>query len=135
MPHINKTKVRVIYADTDQMGVVYHSNYLKYFEIGRTELLRELGMSYKKIEEYGILFPVKEAFVDYKVSIKYDDLIVIHTQVSELKNVSIKLKYEIKNEDESIIYSSGYTLHPFIDRNGKIVCPNDDIYNILLKAK
>ena len=92
-------------------------------------------MSYKKIEEYGILFPVKEAFVDYRVSIKYDDLIVIHTQVSELKNVSIKLKYEIKNEDESIIYSSGYTLHPFIDRNGKIVRPNDDIYNILLKAK
>ena len=135
MPHINKTEIRVIYADTDQMGVVYHSNYLKYFEIGRTELLRELGISYKEIEENGILLPVKEAFANYKVSIKYDDLIIIHTQIEELKNVSIKLKYEIKNKEENIIYSTGYTLHPFIDRNGKIVRPNEKIYNLLLSAK
>ena len=75
MPHINQTEIRVIYADTDQMGVVYHSNYLRYFEIGRTELLRELGISYKDMEACGLFLPVKEAFIDYKISIKYDDII------------------------------------------------------------
>ena len=62
MPHINQTEIRVIYADTDQMGVVYHSNYLRYFEIGRTELLRELGISYKDMEACGLFLPVKEVF-------------------------------------------------------------------------
>ena len=120
MAHVNKTEIRVIYADTDQMGVVYHSNYLRYFEIGRTELLRELGISYKDMEEkYGIMLPVKEAFVDYKISIKYDDIIVVYTSVEKLKNASLRLKYEIRSkENEKILYSTGYTLHPFVNKKG-----------------
>ena len=136
MAHVNKTEIRVIYADTDQMGVVYHSNYLRYFEIGRTELLRELGISYKDMENrYNILLPVKEAFVDYKVSIKYDDIIVVHTRVEKLKNVSLKLKYEIRSkENESILYSTGYTLHPFVNRMGQIVKPEEHLYDIMSKG-
>ncbi|WP_295162445.1 thioesterase family protein [uncultured Brachyspira sp.] len=135
MAHINKTEIRVIYADTDQMGVVYHSNYLRYFEIGRTELLRELGISYKDMEEkYNIMLPVKEAFVDYKVSIKYDEVIEVYTNVEKLKNASLKLKYEIRSkENKKILYCTGYTVHPFINNKGEIVKPDEYIYNIISK--
>ena len=136
MAFVNKTEIRVIYADTDQMGVVYHSNYLKYFEIGRTELLRELGISYKEMEACGLFLPVKEVFIDYKISIKYDDVIVVHTCIDKLKNVSLKLKYEIRNkEDSDLLYTTGYTLHPFINKNGEIIRPENYLYDIMAKGK
>lgn len=137
MAHVNKTEIRVIYADTDQMGVVYHLNYLRYFEIGRTELLRELGISYKDMEEkYNVMLPVKEAFVDYKISIKYDDVIVVHTSVDKLRNASLKLKYEIRSKENDILYSTGYTLHPFVNKkSGDIVKPDDYLYEIMSKGK
>lgn len=136
MPFVNKTEIRVIYADTDQMGVVYHSNYLRYFEIGRTELLRELGISYKEMEACGLFLPVKEAFIDYRISIKYDDIIIINTCIDKLKNVSLKLKYEIRaKEDSNLLYTTGYTLHPFINKNGEIIRPEDYLYDIMAKGK
>lgn len=136
MPFVNKTEIRVIYADTDQMGVVYHSNYLRYFEIGRTELLRELGISYKEMEACGLFLPVKEAFIDYRISIKYDDIIIINTCIDKLKNVSLKLKYEIRaKEDSNLLYTTGYTLHPFINKNGEIIRPEDYLYDIIAKGK
>ena len=136
MAVVNKTEIRVIYADTDQMGVVYHSNYLRYFEIGRTELLRELGISYKEMEACGLFLPVKEVFIDYKISIKYDDVIVVNTCIDKLKNVSLKLKYEIRNkEDSDLLYTTGYTLHPFINKNGEIIRPENYLYDIMAKGK
>ena len=136
MAFVNKTEIRVIYADTDQMGVVYHSNYLRYFEIGRTELLRELGISYKEMEACGLFLPVKEVFIDYKISIKYDDVVVVHTCIDKLKNVSLKLKYEIRNkEDSDLLYTTGYTLHPFINKNGEIIRPENYLYDIMAKGK
>ena len=136
MAFVNKTEIRVIYADTDQMRVVYHSNYLRYFEIGRTELLRELGISYKEMEACGLFLPVKEVFIDYKISIKYDDVIVVHTCIDKLKNVSLKLKYEIRNkEDSDLLYTTGYTLHPFINKNGEIIRPENYLYDIMAKGK
>lgn len=136
MAFVNKTEIRVIYADTDQMGVVYHSNYLRYFEIGRTELLRELGISYKEMEACGLFLPVKEVFIDYKISIKYDDVIIVHTCIDKLKNVSLKLKYEIRNkEDSDLLYTTGYTLHPFINKNGEIIRPENYLYDIMAKGK
>ena len=136
MAFVNKTEIRVIYADTDQMGVVYHSNYLRYFEIGRTELLRELGISYKEMEACGLFLPVKEVFIDYKISIKYDNVIVVHTCIDKLKNVSLKLKYEIRNkEDSDLLYTTGYTLHPFINKNGEIIRPENYLYDIMAKGK
>ncbi|TKZ35974.1 acyl-CoA thioesterase [Brachyspira catarrhinii] len=136
MAFVNKTEIRVIYADTDQMGVVYHSNYLRYFEIGRTELLRELGISYKEMEACGLFLPVKEVYIDYKISIKYDDVIVVHTCIDKLKNVSLRLKYEIRNkEDSNLLYTTGYTLHPFINKNGEIIHPENYLYDIMAKGK
>lgn len=133
MPQLNKTKIRVIYADTDQMGVVYHANYLKFFEIGRTELLRMLGISYKELEAYGVLLPVKEVFVDYKLPVKYDDVIVVNTWIDKLKHASLKLKYEIYNED--VLHTTGYTLHPFVNKAGKVIHPEEFLYNVITKGQ
>ena len=138
MAHINKTEIRVIYADTDHMWVVYHYNYLRYSEIVRTELLRELGISYKDMEDkYDIMLPVKEAFVDYKISIRYDEVIVVCTSIEKLKNASLRLKYEIRSkENENILYSTGYTLHPFVNKkSGEIVKPDEYLYDIMSKGK
>lgn len=133
--HINKTEIRIIYADTDQMGVVYHANYLKFFEIGRTEFTRELGISYKTFEENNIFLPVKEAFVDYKKPFKYDDIIVVHSYIGKLKNVAVKIDYEIYHKETNALHTAGYTLHPFVNSEGRIVKPQDEIYNVFLKGR
>ncbi len=87
--------IRVLYADTDQMAVVWHGNYVRYFEAARIELLRQSGMSYKKFEEHGFMLPVKEVYVDYKAPAKNDDLLIVKAWVSKLKNVSVEISYEI----------------------------------------
>ena len=84
-------EIRVMYADTDQMKIVWHGNYLRYFEAARVELFRTFGMSYKEFEEYGFMLPVKEVFIDYKASAKSDDIIIVKTWVATLKHVSMKI--------------------------------------------
>lgn len=133
MPKVNKTEIRVIYADTDQMGVVYHGNYMRFFEIGRTELLRMLGISYKELEAYGVMLPVKEVFVDYKLPVKYDDVITVHSCIDKLKHASLKIKYEIYNGD--ILCTTGYTLHPFVNMEGKVIHPEEFLYNVISKGE
>ncbi|MFC5451951.1 acyl-CoA thioesterase [Paenibacillus aestuarii] len=88
--------LRVRYEETDQMGVVYHANYLTWFEIGRTELIRELGYPYRKIEEKGLLLPVIEAEAKFKKPARYDDLIGIYTRVGEASSIRIDFQYEIR---------------------------------------
>lgn len=131
MKKINKTEIRIIYADTDQMGIVYHANYLKFFEIGRTELLRNLGIPYKVCEEKGIMLPVKEVFIDYKQSAKYDDIIIVSSYVAKLKNVSLKINYEIHEKQSGKLLTLGYTLHPFVNKDGKVAVPSEDIFQII----
>ena len=82
--------------ETDQMGVVYHANYLTWFEIGRTELIRSLGYPYRKIEEKGLLLPVTEADLKFKKPARYDDLVGIYTRVSQMSNVRLQFAYEIR---------------------------------------
>lgn len=135
MTKINKAEIRIIYADTDQMGIVYHANYLKFFEIGRTELLRELGMPYKVCEEKGIMLPVKEVFIDYKRSAKYDDVIIVSSYVATLKNVSLKINYEIYEKQSQKLLTLGYTVHPFVDKDGKVVRPPEDIFQLIKQGK
>src|ERR671922_679720 len=92
---INITSYRVIYGDTDQMGVVYYANYLRWFERGRSELLRQLGLPYKSIEEQGFHFPVTEVSCRYLSSARYDDLILIQTQLTAIKRASLNFSYTI----------------------------------------
>jgi acyl-CoA thioester hydrolase len=111
---------RVIYGDTDQMGVAYYSNYLRWFEIGRTELLRQTGFPYKSIESQGLYFPVTEVSCRYFRPARYDDNIVIETTLAELGRATLTFRYKLhRNEDQELL-ASGSTKHACVDAQGRI---------------
>ncbi len=108
------TQIRVRYAETDQMNVVYYSNYFVYFESGRTELLRSIGLPYTQLENMGYILPVVEAYAKYYNSASYDDLIDVITILKELPTSRIKLEYEVRNTHTSELIAEGYTIHGFL---------------------
>ena len=103
------------------MGIAHHSNYFSWMEAARAELMRDRGMSYRELEERGYLLPVKEAYCRYRKSLKYDDTIVIESRLLVLGGASIKIGYQIFKKGEEKPSAEGYTLHPFTDKNGKVV--------------
>jgi len=120
----NETKIRVRYGETDQMGVVYHANYATYFEVGRTEWLRQYGITYKSMEDSGIILPVISLSINYKNSAKYDELLTVKTSIKKLPEVRIEFDYELVNENKDVL-AVGNTVLVFIDmkRNQPIRCP------------
>lgn len=120
----NKIKFRVRYSETDQMGIVYHGNYAQYLEMGRIEWLRNLGISYKKMEEEGIMLPVISLSLNYKKSALYDDVIQVTTKLKKIPSVKIEFNYIIENEDGEIL-TLGETTLAFIDikTNRPMRCP------------
>jgi len=122
-----ETEIRVTYRDTDQMGMVYYANYFIYFEIGRTELLRSLGRSYRSCEEAGIYLPVLEANCKYSASAKYDDLLVIKTRVTRWTRVPLDFSYEIRRKDGDELLVQGITRHVFINKDGRVIRAGDRI--------
>jgi len=106
----NSTKIRVRYAETDQMGVVYHGNYAQFFEIGRTEWLRNLGVTYKKMEDSGIMLPVINLQCNFMKSALYDDLLTIHTVIKKKPTFKIEFDYEIKNQNNELICTGNSVL-------------------------
>ncbi len=120
----HRTVYRVIYGDTDAAAVVYNANYLRFFEIGRSELMRAKVCSYREIESLGILLPVTECFIRYKAFACYDDLLLIEAQLAELKKVSCKFSYRIlrKNNEsgKEQLIAKGYTVHAAVGRDGKL---------------
>lgn len=130
-----ETKVRVRYQETDQMGVAYHANYLVWFEVGRTELMRKIGMPYAEFEKSGLFMPVLKAFCEYKHAIRYDDLLSIVTRFDQLGNVRHTFHYEIRREEK--LHASGYTEHAFVNEKGRPVILKKHspfLWNFLLKA-
>jgi len=119
VPH--RIETRVTYAETDAMGVVYYSHYLRWFEMGRTELMRSLGIAYKEMESQGTYLPVSEVFCRYLVSAKYDDVLIIETSVDFLRRASIQFAYRILRKADAVQMVTGTTLHAFVDREGRIV--------------
>jgi len=113
------------------MGIVYHTNYFRWFEIGRTELLRGMGVVYAALETDGYYLPLTKSFCHYLSPAKYDDVIVIETEISYLRRASIQFDYHIWNEQKSRILVEGYTLHAFTDRGGKIVRTPVELVNII----
>lgn len=111
----HKTQIRVIYADTDAMGVVYHTNYIKWFEVGRCELLRSIGYPYARLEEAGILLPVAECSCKYKLPAVYDDMLEITARIAELKGATITLEYEIRRLETGELLVTGSTKHAITD--------------------
>ncbi len=109
------TNIRVRYADTDQMRFVYYAKYFEYFEQGRSDLLRTIGMPYSEIERHGIFLPVIEAYAKYKKSARYDDIIVVETVLNEMPVARIRLEYTITLEGETEPMVEGYTVHSFLN--------------------
>ncbi len=119
------TNVRVRYGETDQMGVVYHGNYASYFEIARTEWLRNLGVTYKELENKGIMLPVISLFFNFIKSAKYDDVLTIIVILKKKPLVKIEFDYEIYNQKKEKI-STGNSVLAFMDMktNKPLRCPN-----------
>ncbi|WP_445738625.1 acyl-CoA thioesterase [Mariniflexile sp.] len=111
---IDEIQIRVRYGETDQMGVVYHGNYPLYLEMGRIEWLRKLGISYKTMEENGIMLPVISLSINYKKSAVYDDVINVKTQLKNMPTAKIEFNYEITNEKGELLTVASTTL-VFID--------------------
>lgn len=106
----NIIQFRVRYGETDQMSFVYHGNYAQYFEMGRIEWLRELGISYKKMEEMGIMLPVISLNTNYLKPAKYDDLLTLKTTLVNKPLVKIKFEFEIYNENDELLTNANVTL-------------------------
>ncbi len=119
-----ETNIRVRYAETDQMGYVYYGNYATYYEVARVENLRALGFQYKKLEEQGVMMPVRELQVRYVQPAKYDDLLCIKTFVKAMPSARMVFDYEIFNQ-ENILLNTGQTTLVFVDMktNKLLRCP------------
>jgi len=116
----NITSYRVIYGDTDQMGVVYYANYLRWFERGRSEFLRQIGLPYANIEAAGYHFPVAEVSCRYAQSARYDDVIEIATTLVELGRVYLLFEYLISRQTDHLVLATGSTKHACVDRDGQV---------------
>ena len=128
------TSYRVIYADTDNMGIVYHANYLKWFEVGRAEMFRSLGLTYKDIEGRGFYLPVSEAYCKYLSSAQYDDVITIETSVDATFRAGMKFDYRIFRDEDKENLVKGFTKHAFVNGDGRIVRPPAFIKALLKKG-
>ena len=117
----SRTSITVRYAETDMMGVVYHGSYLPWFEVGRTDLMKQYGLPYRQLEAEGYFLPVLEVGARYLKPARYDDTITIVTTLREKPLLRIKLEYEVRRGDE--LLATGFTLHAFIDRAGRPVRP------------
>ena len=127
------TKLRVRYADTDQMGIAYYANYFIWFEEARTEYFRAKGYPYTKIEEKGIYLPVVEVSCVYKAPVRYDDLLEIQTMVSDYRRSSLTFQYQIFCDGK--LKADGKTVHVFINQEGKPISIPDDVKAILPTIK
>jgi acyl-CoA thioester hydrolase len=117
--HESTAIVRVRYAETDQMGVVYYANYLAWFEVGRCEWMRRLGWTYREMEEAGTRLPVIEAHCEYRQPARYDEEIEIQTRGEMLSPVRVRFHYDVVRHCDSVLAATGYTIHAAIDKTGR----------------
>tara|TARA_B110000003_G_scaffold234522_1_gene238283 strand:+ start:1300 stop:1698 length:399 start_codon:yes stop_codon:yes gene_type:complete len=119
----DKTKIFVRYSETDQMSFVYHGNYVKYFEIGRIAWLKKLGISYKKMEDDGILLPVVDVKIKFRKPALFDDELILHTKLKQMPSYMIEFEYKISRNNE--LLTNGYTKLAFFNTktNKPVRCP------------
>jgi acyl-CoA thioester hydrolase len=116
------------------MGQVYYGNYFRWFEIGRSEMFRSLGLSYKSVEDNGIFLPVSETHCKYSTPAKYDDIIVIETSLDTTVKGGIKFNYSVYAEDGEKLLAKGYTKHACVNKAGKVVRPPEFIKEVITKT-
>jgi len=131
----HETEVRVRYAETDQMGIAHNANYLIWFEVGRSELCRAKGFSYKEMEDQeNALMVVAESYCRYKSPAYYEDVLTIRTRVGEMRSRSLRFIYEVHRASDGMLIAEGETLHVVTDKDKKVrVLP--DIYRDRLLSK
>lgn len=117
---MNLYEHKVQYYETDKMGIVHHSNYIRWMEEARIDFLSQMGWDYKKLEDMGIISPVTNVECKYKVSTTFSDVVTILVQVEEFKGVKLKLRYEMKKEND-VLVCEGYSEHCFLNNEGKII--------------
>ncbi len=128
---IHEFQVRVRYSETDQMGVVYHGNYAQYFEMGRVEWLRNTGISYKWMEDNGVMLPVVSLNMNFKKPARYDDLLTVKTILKSQSSVKIEFDYEIYNEQNELL-TIGNSILVFVDmKTGRPIVPPKYVTDII----
>ena len=130
----NRTCYRVIYGDTDQMGVAYYANYLRWFEKGRTEFLRQEGVPYTSIEQMGYRFPVTEVSCRYYRPAHYDETIVIETRLVSLGRAALRFGYRLTRQEIDAVIAEGWTRHACIDPDGRVTRIPSDLDSKLRSA-
>ncbi|UCE83497.1 MAG: acyl-CoA thioesterase [Deltaproteobacteria bacterium] len=126
-----RAEQRVLYGDTDSMGVAYYANYLKWFEIGRTELFRRVGSSYRSLEESGCFLPVYEAYCRYHNPARYDDVILIETSFTLAGKARLRFDYRLFDKHSKTLLAEGYTVHVCTDRDGRVLKPPAELRELL----
>ncbi len=116
----NNTKVRVLFADTDAMGVVYHTNYIKWFELGRNELMRQLGVPYTELNKLALNLPLVKVSCEYLKFAVYDQLVVVETEFGYIGKATIRFNSRIWEENMKNLLVEGYTIHACVNHEGKI---------------
>lgn len=115
----HEIRLRVRYEETDTMQVVYYAKYFVWFESGRIELLRSIGLSYRDVEKRGLLLPVVEAKANYQAPAHFDDEILVKTRLANMGNTSVRFENEVFKLPEKTLLCTGYTVHVLVDREGK----------------
>ena len=115
--NITEVKIRVRYKETDQMGVVHHTNYYTWFEVARTEFMRNTGMNYRQMEENGVMLPLLETHCYYLQGARYDDLVTVRTWVSKYVGIRVTMDYEVIRDEDGALLARGSTVHAFTDIN------------------
>jgi acyl-CoA thioester hydrolase len=127
----HRTTCRVIYGDTDKMGFVYHANYFRWFEMGRSELFRHLGMPYAAVEAKGYFLPLSEVHCKFSAPSQYDDMLIIETSLDPGIKAGFKFNYRILSEDGEQVLANGYTKHACVNSDGQLVRPPPFLLNII----
>ena len=130
---VHKTLIRVRYADTDQMQYAYNGKYFEYFEVGRTEMMREQGLTYKTIEENGYQMPVHEAFLKFKNPAYYDELLEVETRVEKLPMANVHIDHTIRSKERDIVIAEGYIELAFIKKGTKKITRAPEFFISALK--
>jgi acyl-CoA thioester hydrolase len=121
MASVHQYQTRVRYAEIDRMGVAYHSRYIEWFEAARTEMLRDMGLPYKNLEEKNLFLPLVEVYCRYIKPVLYDELVTIHTIVKTVSRIKLHLEYDLFGEKDELLRAEGHTLHCFVNQEGKPV--------------
>ena len=118
----HKTNIRVRYGDTDQMQYAYYGKYPEYFEVGRAEMMRELNLTYRMIEENGYMMPVYSIHIDYKNPAFYDELLEVESLVRKLPNLKVHIDHKVRSTERNVLICEGYVELVFVNRETKKVC-------------